>query len=128
MRRDARPAPWRIDIFAAANASAHVDNGFFGLFRRRLVLTHRASAGAVDDPASSSPACVAHELGHFSQGSSMRLSYVVHNINRWFARMAYGRSGIDDMLDAGVNSDSHWSHPAHRPDVPDGDRRWRGWC
>jgi Zn-dependent protease with chaperone function len=39
----------------------------------------------------------------------MRLSYVVHNINRWFARMAYGRSGIDDMLDQTLDSDSHWS-------------------
>jgi len=102
------PRPYRIDICAAANASAHVDNGFFGLFRRRLVLTLGLPL-ARSMTLKQFTGVVAHELGHFSQGSSMRLSYVVHNINRWFARMAYGRSGIDDMLDESMNSDSHWS-------------------
>ena len=102
------PRPYRIDIVAAANASAHVDNGFFGLFRRRLVLTLGLPL-ARSMSLRQFTGVVAHELGHFSQGSSMRLSYVVHNINRWFARMAYGRSGIDDLLDESLNGDSHWS-------------------
>jgi Zn-dependent protease with chaperone function len=101
------PRPWRIDIVAAANASAHIDNGIFGIFRRRLVLTLGLPLARTLSLRQFT-GVVAHELGHFSQGSMMRLSYVVHNINRWFATMAYGRSGIDDMLD-GIMDDTHWS-------------------
>lgn len=102
------PRPDRIDITAAANASAHIDNGLLGLFRRRLVLT-------IGLPLARSlnlrqfTGVLAHELGHFTQGSSMRMSYVVHRINAWFAGLAYGRSGIDDMLDEWVESEAHWS-------------------
>ena len=101
------PRPWRIDIVAAANASAHIDNAIFGMFRRRLVLTLGLPLARSLDLRQFT-GVVAHELGHFSQGSMMRLSYVVHNINRWFAAMAYGRSGIDDMLDSFMD-DTHWS-------------------
>jgi Zn-dependent protease with chaperone function len=52
---------------------------------------------------------MAHEFGHFAQGSSMRLSYVVHRINLWFARMAWGRSGIDDALASLVADETHWA-------------------
>jgi Zn-dependent protease with chaperone function len=102
------PRPQRIDLTAVANASAHIDNGVFGLFRRRLVLTVGLPLARSLDLRQFT-GVVAHELGHFSQGSMMRLSYVVHNINRWFAAMAYGRSGIDDMLDGMLDSDGHWS-------------------
>jgi Zn-dependent protease with chaperone function len=101
------PRPWRIDIVAAANASAHIDNGIFGIVRRRLVLTLGLPLARSLDLRQFT-GVIAHELGHFSQGSMMRLSYVVHNINRWFAAMAYGRSGIDDMLD-GILDDTHWT-------------------
>jgi Zn-dependent protease with chaperone function len=52
---------------------------------------------------------IAHELGHFTQGSSMRMHYVIQHINAWFARAAWGRSGIDDMLDEWLDDDGHWS-------------------
>ena len=39
----------------------------------------------------------------------MRLSYLVQRINLWFARMAWGRSGIDEMLDGMLASETHWS-------------------
>jgi Zn-dependent protease with chaperone function len=103
------PRPARIDIVAAATASAHVDNGGFGLLRRRLVLTIGLPLARSLDLRQFT-GVLAHELGHFTQGSSMRLSYVVHNVNRWFARMAWGRSGIDDMVDGMINpgEHSHW--------------------
>jgi Zn-dependent protease with chaperone function len=103
------PRPARIDIVAAANASAHIDNGVFGLLRRRLVLTLGLPLATTMNLRQFT-GVVAHELGHFSQGSSMRLSYVVHNINGWFARMAWGRSGIDDMVDGMLDvEDGHWA-------------------
>jgi Zn-dependent protease with chaperone function len=104
------PRPARIDLVAAANASAHIDNGVFGLlFRRRLVLTLGLSLARSMDLRQFT-GVVAHELGHFAQGSSMRLSYVVHRINGWFARLAWGRSGIDDLLDGMLDvDDGHWA-------------------
>ena len=102
------PRPYRIDLSAAANASAVLDNGIFGLVRRRLVLTLGLPLARSMDLRQFT-GVVAHELGHFSQGSMMRLSYVVHSINRWFATMAFGRSGIDDMLDETLGEETHWS-------------------
>jgi Zn-dependent protease with chaperone function len=100
--------PRRIDVVATANASAHIDNGIFGLVRRRLVLTIGLPLVATMD-LKQFTGVVAHELGHFSQGIFMRLSYGIHLINTWFARMAWGRSGIDDMLDGAMQSEIHWS-------------------
>jgi Zn-dependent protease with chaperone function len=44
---------------------------------------------------------VAHELGHFSQGAAMRLTYVVRSINFWFARLVYERDDWDEALAEG---------------------------
>lgn len=103
------PRPERIDIVAAATASAHIDNGIFGIVRRRLVLTIGLPLPATMTLRQFT-GVLAHELGHFTQGSSMRLSYVVQNINSWFGRMGFGRSGIDDMVDGMLNAeDGHWT-------------------
>src|SRR4029453_13129498 len=45
---------------------------------------------------------IAHELGHFSQGAAMRLSYVVRAINAWFARLVYECDDWDEALAEGV--------------------------
>jgi Zn-dependent protease with chaperone function len=42
---------------------------------------------------------MAHELGHFSQGLGMRLSYLVELIVDWFIRVVYQRDQWDDWLD-----------------------------
>jgi Zn-dependent protease with chaperone function len=103
------PRPHRIDVEAAANASAHIDNGVFGLVRRRLVLTIGLPLARSMDLRRFT-GVIAHELGHFTQGSSMRLHYVIQHINAWFARAAWGQSGIDDVLDDWLDtSDGHWS-------------------
>src|SRR5439155_1906978 len=52
---------------------------------------------------------LAHELGHFSQGLSLRLSYAVHRINMWFLRLAYSRTGVDDAIDSVMGNEPHWS-------------------
>lgn len=93
------PRPARIDIVAAANASAHVDNGVFGLVRRRLVLTLGLPL-ARTMTLKQFTGVVAHELGHFSQGSSMRLSYVVHHVNGWRAARIVGGEAMGEGLQA----------------------------
>lgn len=103
------PRPARIAVTTEANASASIDNGLLGIFYRRLLLTLGLPFAATLSLREFT-GVIAHELGHFSQGSSMRLSYAVHRINLWFATMAWGRSGIDDLLDSSMEAgESHWS-------------------
>ena len=74
------PKPSRINVDASANASASVNNGIKGLFRRELVLTIgvplvtclsvRQLAGVL-----------AHEFGHFSHGMGMRANMIIGAIN-----------------------------------------------
>lgn len=40
----------------------------------------------------------AHEFGHFAQGTGMRLTYLIRNVNLWFARVVYERDAWDDKL------------------------------
>ena len=92
------PTPTRINVNAEVNASASYGRGLKSLFNNELVLTigvplvaglnTRQFAGVL-----------AHEFGHFSQGASMRASYIIRAINFWFARIVYERDGIDDALD-----------------------------
>lgn len=102
------PRPYRIDVTAEANASAHVDNGWWGLFRRRLVLTIGLPLVTGFDLREFT-GVLAHEFGHFAQGGSMRLQRIVHSINMWFMRMAFTRTGIDDSLDAMLGEEPHWT-------------------
>src|SRR5207244_3829057 len=85
------PEPERIDLDCQLNASA----SFGSFFGGDLVLTIGLPFVAgldVDQFAS----VVAHELGHFSQGAAMRLSYLVRTINEWLARIVYERDDWDE--------------------------------
>jgi Zn-dependent protease with chaperone function len=102
------PRPARIDVTPSANASAHIDNGLLGLVGRRLVLTIGLPLAQALDLRQFT-GVLAHELGHFRQGASMRLSYAVFRINRWFFRLAHTRSGLDDALDSFIGNEPHWT-------------------
>ena len=41
---------------------------------------------------------LAHELGHFSQRTGMRLTYVINRINVWLTRVVYERDAWDERL------------------------------
>ncbi len=41
---------------------------------------------------------LAHEMGHFAQGSSMRLTYLIRTVNGWLGRVAYERDSWDASL------------------------------
>src|SRR5262249_33582850 len=91
------PEPKRIDVDCQVNASASFGSKLGVVFGGDLVLTVglplvaglsiQQFAGAI-----------AHELGHFTQGAGMRLSYVVRSVNAWFARIVYERDDWDESL------------------------------
>jgi Zn-dependent protease with chaperone function len=91
------PAPSRIDVNCDVNASAGFDSGLWHMLSGKLVLTIglplveglsvREFAGVL-----------AHEFGHFAQGTGIRLTYVIRSVNAWFARVVYERDAWDEYL------------------------------
>jgi Zn-dependent protease with chaperone function len=91
------PLPKAVEADVMANASAGFQRGLLSFFTRDLVLTiglplvaglsMRQFAGVL-----------AHELGHFAQGTGMRFAYVIRSINYWFTRVVYERDVLDEKL------------------------------
>jgi Zn-dependent protease with chaperone function len=97
------PEPKRIDVDCQANASAGFGSGLGVIVGGDLVLTvglPLAAGLSIQQLAG----VIAHELGHFSQGAGMRLSYVVRSVNDWFARVVYERDDWDEALVRGCES------------------------
>ncbi len=92
------PKPSRIDVDADVNASASYGSGLKSLFSNDLVLTIGVPLVAGLNTRQF-VGVLSHEFGHFSQGASMRASYIIRAINHWFARIVYQRDGIDEWLD-----------------------------
>ncbi|MDB4986822.1 MAG: hypothetical protein JWN04_2000, partial [Myxococcaceae bacterium] len=99
------PTPGRIDVDCAVNASASFRSGLGSMLSGDLVLT-------IGLPLVSGlslrqlTGVLAHEFGHFAQGSGMRVSYVIRSVNAWFANVVYGRDQWDERLLSGArNSD-----------------------
>ncbi|HLW65279.1 MAG TPA: M48 family metalloprotease [Gemmataceae bacterium] len=91
------PEPRRIDIDCQVNASASFGSGLSGLFGHDLVLTIGMPLVA-ELTVQQLAGVIAHELGHFSQGAGMRLSYVIRSINFWFVRVVFERDAWDERL------------------------------
>ncbi len=91
--------PYQIHMTCDVNASAGFRRGCGGMVRNQMVLTvgvplvlglnTRQLAGIL-----------AHEMGHFSQGMAMRLTFVVRSLNAWFIRIIFERDGWDEMLES----------------------------
>jgi len=92
------PQPARIDVDCRVNASAGFRRGLWSMLGDDLVLTiglplvaglnTRQLAGVL-----------AHEFGHFTQATGMRLGYLARATNHWFARVVYERDQWDQWLD-----------------------------
>lgn len=89
------PMPCRIDVDCQVNASASLRRG---LWSKDLVLTIGLPLAAGLDMRQFA-GVLAHEFGHFAQGAGMRLTYVIRNINFWFARVVYERDKWDESLE-----------------------------
>ena len=92
------PIPSRIDLDCGVNASAGFRGGLRSLFDNELVLTIGLPLVAGMN-LSQFAVVIAHEYGHFSQGTAMRASYVINRINHWFYRVVYERDAWDDALE-----------------------------
>lgn len=100
------PAPKEIRLDCDVNASASFRRGLLSLFKPDdLVLTigmplvagmtKRQFAGVL-----------AHEFGHFAQGTGMRTTYLALSLLNWFRRAAYQRDGWDVVM-AGLARSGH---------------------
>jgi Zn-dependent protease with chaperone function len=88
------PMPRHVSVDCQVNASASLRRG---LLSKDLVLTIGLPLAAGLDMRQFA-GVLAHELGHFTQGAGMRLTYLVRQINGWFARVVYERDQWDVRL------------------------------
>lgn len=100
--------PSRIDVDCQVNASASFRDGMLGWLRGDVVLTIGLPLAAGLNVRELT-GVLAHEFGHFAQGTGMRLTYVVRSINAWFARVAVERDAWDEWLDMLARSRSYWA-------------------
>ena len=91
------PIPSRIDVNCVPNASAGFRAGLRSIFGNDIVLTIGLPLVAGLDLGKFA-GVIAHEYGHFSQGTGMRAGYLISRINGWFYRVVYERDAWDDAL------------------------------
>ncbi|MDB6065061.1 MAG: heat shock protein HtpX [Pedosphaera sp.] len=102
------PIPSRIDMDCSVNASAGFRAGLRSMFGNDIILTIGLPLVAglnVDQLAG----VIAHEYGHFSQGSAMRAHYIIRQINFWFFRLVYQRDGMDMALEQSSEDDDQYA-------------------
>jgi Zn-dependent protease with chaperone function len=98
------PEPKRIVLDCRANAGAGYSSGVNAVLGRDLILTLGLPlVGGMTIQQLSG--VIAHELGHFSQGTGMRLGFLVRSVNGWFARVVYERDDWDERLAAGAEKE-----------------------
>jgi Zn-dependent protease with chaperone function len=94
--------PKRIDVDCQVNASAGFRRGVLSMFGNDLVLTIGLPLMA-GLSARQFAGVLAHEFGHFAQGTGMRLSYLIRSLNMWFLRVVYQRDSLDEQLQSGAS-------------------------
>ncbi|HYX90641.1 MAG TPA: M48 family metallopeptidase, partial [Myxococcaceae bacterium] len=98
------PTPTRIAVDCEINASASLQPGSGGLLRRDLQLTIGLPL-ITGLTLAQLAGVLAHEMGHFAQGSAMRLTFLIRTTNAWLARVVYQRDEWDAQLE-------YWSKKA----------------
>ena len=91
------PRPAEIEIDCTINAAASFNRGVLSLLGGDLRLTIGISMVAGLNVRQFA-GVLAHEFGHFSQGTGMRFSYLIRSISFWFTRVVYERDAWDEKL------------------------------
>ena len=102
------PGPRRVEVNCAVNAAAGFRRGAASLFGQDLTLTIGLPLVAGLN-VTQFAGVLAHELGHFSQGAGMRLTYVIRQINHWFFRVSCERDQWDLALEGAARTDGFWT-------------------
>jgi hypothetical protein len=99
--------PSLIELDCEVNASAGLRHGFRSFFGCDLVL--RIGLPLVAGLSAREFAGVlAHEFGHFTQGTAMRLNYIIRRIDDWFARVIWQRDAWDEWLIETSQHEESW--------------------
>jgi Zn-dependent protease with chaperone function len=88
------PMPVRIEVDCSINAAARLIGGPFG-HELALTIGLPLAAGLTVQQLAG---ILGHECGHFAQGAGVRLTYIIHSINRWFWRVVHERDEWDAQL------------------------------
>ena len=102
------PRPTGIDVTNDVNAAASFESGLLSVVTLRLKLTIGLPLVA-GMTLRQFTGVLAHEFGHFSQGTGMRLTYVIRSVNFWFARVVYYRDAWDESLDEWASEGNAYS-------------------
>jgi hypothetical protein len=94
----AAPRPTRIQVDCDINASAWIKSGPLGLplgceytLTLGVPLVATFTVGELGG-------VIAHELGHFTQGSGIRATQLIRSVNAWFARVVYQRDWDEQLI------------------------------
>ena len=101
------PAPARVEFDCSIGASAGFARGWSGFMRNRMVLRLGLSLVATVSQRELA-GVLAHEFGHFRQGIGMRMSFLIREVNGWFARVVYHRDEWDERLQDAAESQENW--------------------
>ena len=89
--------PQRIDIVCAVNAVAGFRGGLLGLLKQdRVLMIGLPLAAGLN--LQQFAGVLAHELGHFTQGTAGMMTYLISSINAWFYRVVYPHGPTDLRL------------------------------
>ncbi len=91
------PPPAVIEIDCDANAGAAFERGLRGFFRRQMMLRIGLPLAAAM-PLRQFAGVLAHEFGHFNQQQAMLWSYLIRQLNHFFARIVFQRDWLDERL------------------------------
>jgi Zn-dependent protease with chaperone function len=92
------PLPARVYVDCQVNASASLNGGAFGVFRRDLDLTIGLPL-VTGLSVRQLSGVLAHEFGHFAQGGGMRMTTLIRGVNAWLYRVVHERDTWDSTLE-----------------------------
>lgn len=97
------PMPKEIAVIMEPNAYAALRRGWMSIFYSGdlelaigLPLIHSLSVQKLSG-------VIAHEMGHFTQGTGMRLAHLIHFIQRWFFRAVYEPNAVQDFFEKSLS-------------------------
>jgi Zn-dependent protease with chaperone function len=103
------PKPRSIEVSTDVNASAALRRGWLSLVLPGDLVLSIGTPLVAGLSVQQFAGILAHEFGHFAQGSGMRAGFLIHSIMKWFARAAYERDAWDEQLAQLAQDGGHWS-------------------